>query len=512
MKKLFAILILAPLLAQSLFAASPRLTNGINLGAGHNQQPCTTTTACNANVGQEILYERPTGTGGCNQMWSVDAAGDNSSRVNMSANLIANGGILLSGVQQITTSLNNGAPQYDSTGAYVLFSAQAVGSGSCAAPRTPGQGVYNNFGVCTVASFVMGNTPSCAIIGTPTVCPTGCLRPKISNDGTTIFWGSVHAGTGGSPWNYTTCLNWATVTFGSPSTLGTPHGDVDPQGAGTPCTQSFYEPWDSNGWGGTTSVFYYQTTMIPNQAFGALQYLGIGWYNIATGATGIISPAYGPGGVTALATQATPGSTTVTVASASGTITSGMIATGNGFESTPILTEVTNVSGSTVTISSGTTAAMSSTPVLFYNPCYSEFYAINPQNHDVALTDTGCGLTTVTVTQPAACNMYTGGPGYEVLDIAMVQAVSGQGFNQLTYYNVPGTPEYYTQPVETSTPAWGLNGSYITFNRCGNCTLQCQIQGFPESGIVGDLWKYTIVNTPDQMEGLQKVTGKSAVK
>lgn len=68
-----------------------------------------------------------------------------------------------------------------------------------------------------------------------------------------------------------------------------------------------------------------------------------------------------PAVVSTTATQATVGSTTITVAAAAG-ISIGMAVEGAGIAGTSV---VTNVAGTTVTISQPTTAAMTATPVAF---------------------------------------------------------------------------------------------------------------------------------------------------
>jgi hypothetical protein len=474
MRKAFPLLFF---ILSSLWATSPRLTNGINLGGGSNEKPCHTAAACAANVGAEILFERVTSSGGCHQIWSMNTTGGNLH--NLSANLIANGGFLVSSTQQITVNLNQGAPVYDTTGNWVMFSYQKAGTGSCVGSLTAGTGIDNGVAICAITTTAgVPNLTNCAGVLS---CPYGCLHPQWTNDGTKIFFGLLYgAGSGGSPWNETSKLQWATFTAGTPPTVSAFTG-VDPQGDGTGLVNN-YEPWDSDGWTGSTCRLYYQTTIIPSAP--SLNYFGIAYYDICKSTTGFVSTAYEPASsVNTTATQGTPGATTITVPSTASGITAGMIAVGAGLESTPIYTEVTNVSGQTITISPGTTAAMSGTPVSFYTPCFSEFWAINPVTHDTAITTSGCPYATAGWADP----------GYSVLDIVMAQAQTGYGMNQLTGYNLVGQPEY-AYPVETSSPQWSFDGSFIIFTVCANCTLQYQMAGFPEPGITVDLWRYNMVN------------------
>jgi hypothetical protein len=472
-------------------ATNPRLTNGVKLvSSGSGPTPCQTLAACAAVPDAEILYNSSTSANGCSQIWSMSETGTN--KTNISSEIMANIGTSI-----INASTNQGNPKYSPNGLWTMISYQETGSAYACNTHAVAPGAATDYGilVCDAATYT-----NCAAVYTVALgTGHGALHPQWSQDGTKIFWGDWNADTDIQEGN-SGYLAYATFTAGTSPSIGS-ITRVDPFGDGSGHA-NWYEPWDSNGWnGGTTCVFYFTTDIIENSHTYAN--VGLGWYNICTGASGIVSTPYEPnatigGSVTTTATQATVGATTIVVASATGLVT-GQIVAGTGIAPNTLIAG-DGISGTTVTITQGTTAALSGTPLTFTTGCYSEFIAFTPAHPDVALTVTGC---------PYAGAAWAD-PGYSVLDVAMFQGQSGYGMQALTQYNVAGAPEF-EYPAEASSPRWSADGSYIVFVVLPNSTLQGQLGGYAGAGSP-QIWKYDVALVPTQVTGTTSKNGQSEYK
>jgi len=472
-------------------AISPRLSNGVELVAsGGAPTPCQTATACAAVPNAEILYSSYTSANGCSQIWSMSATGTH--KTNISAEVMANIG---TGI--IDTSTNQGNPKYSPNGVWVMISYQEIGSAYACSAHAVVAGAATDYGIliCDAATYA-----NCAAVYTVTAgTGHGALHPQWAQDGTKIFWNDWNADNDIQEGN-SGFLAFATFTAGTPPSIGT-ITRVDPFGNGSGHS-NWYEPWDSNGWnGGTTCILYVTTDIIENSHTYAN--VGLGWYNICNGTSGIVSTPYEPKAaagtsVATTATQATVGATTIVVASATGLVTGQTIA-GTGIAPNTLIAG-DGIIGTTITITQGTTAPLSNTPLTFTTGCYSEFISFTPAHPDVAITVTGC---------PYAGAAWSS-PGYSVLDLAMFQGQSGYGMQALTQYNVAGAPEF-EYPAEVSSPRWSADGTYIVFVVLPNSTLEGQLAGNPGAGSP-QIWKYNVSLVPTQITGTTSKTGQSIYK
>jgi len=168
--------------AASLSATDWRLSNPLQLAAGGRPWWCQS----NCTASREILFDAPTGPGGCFQIWSM--AKDGSSQVNIS-------GTLMTG----STSKNHGNATYSPDGAFMFLMEQSDSSSlACSVlETTPGRGVDNELWVCLTSTW------ACAkLIARPIDGLHGVGKPRLSRDGKTLLYFNlqgvgVHGGLGG---------------------------------------------------------------------------------------------------------------------------------------------------------------------------------------------------------------------------------------------------------------------------------------------------------------------------
>jgi hypothetical protein len=246
---LFAVVVFFTAFTFPLHATNPRLSGGVRLCAGCGSPwPCQTVAACSANTGAEILYNAPTSSSGCQEIWSMNTIGGN--KINLTAKMSANG--FGNGPM-----LNQGTPTYSPDGQWMIFPAQATGSiFPCSAHAVaPGAGIDFEIRACDTATY--GN---CAIILTVIVgVGHGAVHPQLTRDGNTLSWGMWMGTSGTTPEGNAGFLQWATFIPGTPPSISSTIHQSDFAGDGTG-NKNWYEPADSDGAIGTPTCWVYVTT------------------------------------------------------------------------------------------------------------------------------------------------------------------------------------------------------------------------------------------------------------